>query len=159
MNRLSLHCITLPIPTLKHTVSVLSDGENITSVCFDLSGEYLPPDDLCLIAAREFSEYFSGTRREFDLPLKYHGSEFFIKLLNTLQTIPYGKTATYSELALMAGSRAVRATGSALKRNPLPILIPCHRIVPATGGYGNYGGGEFNDIKIFLMDLEKGRVK
>ena len=72
-----------------------------------------------------------------------------------MQKIPYGGRVTYKQAAEMAGSKAIRACGSALKRNPLPILIPCHRIVPASGGIGFYMGEEGIDIKKFLLETEE----
>ena len=83
------------------------------------------------------------------------GTPFFRSILTAVQKIPYGERVTYRQAAEMAGSKAVRACGSALKRNPLPILIPCHRIVPASGGTGCYMGTQGIDIKKFLLETEE----
>ena len=83
------------------------------------------------------------------------GTPFFRSILTAVQKIPYGERVTYMQAAEMAGSKAVRACGSALKRNPLPILIPCHRIVPASGGIGCYMGTQGIDIKKFVLETEE----
>jgi len=105
-------------------------------------------------ARRELEGYFAGTVRKFDLPLDWslvHG--FAMGVLKATARVPFGHVATYGEMAASAGSpRAARAAGNALHINPIPIVVPCHRIVPASGGIGGYGGGE--DRKRFLLDLE-----
>ena len=92
--------------------------------------------------------------RRFDLPVDWslvHG--FAVGVLRATARVPFGHVATYGEMAASAGSpRAARAAGNALHINPIPIVVPCHRIVPASGGLGGYGGGE--DRKRFLLDLE-----
>ena len=105
-------------------------------------------------ARRELEGYFAGTLRRFDLPIDWslvHG--FAVGVLKATARVPFGRVATYGEMAASAGSpRAARAAGNALHINPIPIVVPCHRIVPASGGIGGYGGGE--DRKRFLLDLE-----
>jgi methylated-DNA-[protein]-cysteine S-methyltransferase len=105
-------------------------------------------------ARRELEGYFAGTVRRFDLPIDWtlvHG--FAAGVLKATARVPFGHVATYGEMAASAGSpRAARAAGNALHINPIPIVVPCHRIVPASGGIGGYGGGE--DRKRFLLDLE-----
>jgi methylated-DNA-[protein]-cysteine S-methyltransferase len=94
-------------------------------------------------AARQLDEYFAGTRRVFDLPVDLrlaHG--FRLDVLRHLTAIPYGSTESYAEVATAAGSpRAVRAVGSACATNPLPIVVPCHRVVRSDGSLGGYLGG------------------
>ena len=106
------------------------------------------------VARRELEGYFAGTRRAFDLPIDWtlvHG--FALGVLRATARVPFGHVATYGEMAASAGSpRAARAAGNALHINPIPIVVPCHRIVPASGGIGGYGGGE--DRKKFLLELE-----
>ena len=103
---------------------------------------------------RELDEYFEGRRRRFDLRVDWslrHG--FQRKALQAARRIPIGETATYGELAARAGSpRAARAVGTAMATNPVPLVVPCHRVVPAGGGLGNYGGGV--DKKAWLLRLE-----
>lgn len=150
-----MNSITLAMP-INHTVTVISDGNNITNVVFDIQTDD-NPDSLCRLAAGQLTEYFAGKRRYFSLPydISLLGTPFFRSILTAITTIPYGERITYARAAQLAGSGAVRACGSALKRNPLPIIIPCHRIVPASGGTGNYMGGQGNDIKAFLLELEE----
>jgi methylated-DNA-[protein]-cysteine S-methyltransferase len=103
---------------------------------------------------RELDEYFERERREFDLPLDWRLSHGFrSKVLHGISGIPYGETATYAEMAAEAGSpNAYRAAGSACGSNPIPVVVPCHRVVPTGGGLGGYGGGL--DLKKYLLRLE-----
>jgi O-6-methylguanine DNA methyltransferase len=102
---------------------------------------------------QQLGEYFAGERREFDLPLRLLGTPFQRGIWEALLTVPCGKTATYGRLAAAAGRPgAVRAAGSAVGRNPVSIIVPCHRIVPAAGGVGNYGGGA--ERKRRLLEIE-----
>ena len=105
-------------------------------------------------ARRELDAYFRGMRHDFDLPIDWslvHG--FTRGVLQATARVPFGSVATYGEVAASAGSpRAYRAAGNALHINPIPIVVPCHRVVPASGGIGKYGGGE--ERKEYLLDLE-----
>lgn len=105
-------------------------------------------------AARELDEYFAGRRRAFDLPLDLSLAKGFrLEVLEHLRGIGYGRTETYTEVALAAGSpRAVRAVGSACATNPLPVIVPCHRVLRSDGSLGGYLGGL--DAKRALLDLE-----
>jgi methylated-DNA-[protein]-cysteine S-methyltransferase len=105
-------------------------------------------------AARELGEYFAGQRRAFDLPLDWRLSAGFRRtVLSHLPEIGYGATASYSAVAELAGSpRAVRAVGSACATNPLPVIVPCHRVILADGSLGRYLGGA--DAKRTLLTLE-----
>ncbi len=104
-------------------------------------------------ARRQLSEYFAGKRREFDLPLRLSGSEFQISVLEALQQIPYGETVSYGEIARRIGRpKAVRAVGAANGRNPIPIVVPCHRVIGSTGDLTGFGGGL--DTKEALLRLE-----
>jgi methylated-DNA-[protein]-cysteine S-methyltransferase len=104
--------------------------------------------------ARELDEYFTGRRREFTLPLDFalaHG--FRRAVLAHLREIGYGQTESYAAVAAAAGSpAAVRAAGTACARNPLPVVVPCHRVVRSDGSIGQYAGGA--DAKRTLLDLE-----
>lgn len=103
----------------------------------------------------ELSEYFQGKRREFDIPLAPHGSAFQRKVWNALLGIPYGTVCSYSDVARRIGEpTASRAVGHANGRNPIPIIVPCHRVVGANGSLTGYGGGLH--VKKFLLDLELG---
>ena len=91
---------------------------------------------------RQMGEYFSGTRREFTLPLAPRGTAFQIKVWNALSAIPYGQTRSYRDIALQAGSpSATRAVGGANHRNPISIIIPCHRVVGSSGSLTGYAFG------------------
>jgi methylated-DNA-[protein]-cysteine S-methyltransferase len=108
-------------------------------------------------AVQQFSEYFDGQRKQFSLPLHPEGTTFQMQVWQALQCVPFGKTCTYSELAAMSGnSKAVRAVGSVLHRNPLPILIPCHRVLPTSGKIGGFAWGV--DVKQLLLEIERHQV-
>jgi methylated-DNA-[protein]-cysteine S-methyltransferase len=93
-------------------------------------------------AARQLREYFAGKRSEFDLPLAPEGTAFQRSVWRQLQEIPYGETISYGELARRVGNpKASRAVGSANGANPLPIVIPCHRVIAGDGTLGGFGGG------------------
>jgi methylated-DNA-[protein]-cysteine S-methyltransferase len=97
--------------------------------------------------------YFEGKKVDFDLPLDPYGTPFQKKVWQALARIPFGATRTYGELAQELGT-SPRALGSACGRNPLPILIPCHRILASNGGLGGYSGLDGVDTKRFLLRLE-----
>ena len=105
-------------------------------------------------AAREVDEYFAGRRRRFDLPLDFRLSTGFRRIvLGRLPSIDFGKTVSYAQVASDVGSpRAFRAVGTACATNPLPVVVPCHRVVKSGGDLGNYRGGP--EAKRFLLDLE-----
>ena len=106
-------------------------------------------------AARELDEYFAGRRRAFDLPLDWRLSAGFRRtVLGHLPEIGYGQTASYSAVAALAGNpKAVRAVGTACATNPLPVVVPCHRVVRADGSVGGYLGGP--EAKRILLTLEE----
>ena len=100
----------------------------------------------------QMDEYFAGMRREFDLPFVLHGTDFQLAVWNAMRKIPYGEVRTYGEVAWMAGyPRAARAVGTACRKNPLLLIVPCHRVV-ASDGIGGYGGRP--DIKRAILRLE-----
>ncbi|MFJ9780015.1 methylated-DNA--[protein]-cysteine S-methyltransferase [Amycolatopsis sp. NPDC101161] len=105
-------------------------------------------------AARQLDEYFTGNRRSFDLPLDFRLARGFrLSVLEHLPEIDYGHTESYAEVAAAAGSpKAVRAVGTACALNPLPVVVPCHRVVRSDGSYGQYAGGE--EAKRTLLTLE-----
>lgn len=109
---------------------------------------------LLLEAETQLAEYFAGARRDFHLPLAPAGTEFQRKVWAALLEIPYGETRSYGEIAAQIGNpKACRAVGMANNRNPLPILIPCHRVIGADGSLVGYGGGL--NVKTVLLELEK----
>ncbi len=114
-------------------------------------------DNLCLNrAVRQLDEYFARSRRRFDLPLHPEGTPFQKKKVwQALSEIPYGAVRSYKEVGTaIEAPKAVRAVGGANNRNPIPILIPCHRVIGADGSMTGYGGGL--PIKQFLLELEAG---
>lgn len=105
-------------------------------------------------AIQQLSEYFAGKRTEFTLPLHPQGTAFQVAVWNALQTIPFGETRSYGEIASTIGKpKAARAVGLANNRNPLAIVIPCHRVIGANGNLTGYAGGL--DCKAFLLNLEQ----
>jgi methylated-DNA-[protein]-cysteine S-methyltransferase len=106
-------------------------------------------------ARRELDEYFEGRRSRFELPLDWRLSHpgFYRRVLRATARVPFGDVITYAEAAQRAGNpRAFRAAGTALGSNPIPIVVPCHRVIRAGGEIGNYGGGP--EMKRFLLELE-----
>jgi len=104
-------------------------------------------------AYMELSEYFSGKRRRFSVPVSPDGTEFQKKVWNALCSIPHGETRTYGEIAEALGNKnAARAVGMACNKNPIAIIIPCHRVVGKSGALTGYAGGL--DIKQKLLDIE-----
>jgi methylated-DNA-[protein]-cysteine S-methyltransferase len=104
---------------------------------------------------RELEDYFEGRRDHFDVPVdwKLTPAGFRNRALHAVARIPYGETRTYGQIAEQAGNaRAFRAAGTACGRNPIPLIVPCHRVVQTGGGIGNYGGGP--EMKRALLDLE-----
>ncbi len=105
--------------------------------------------------ARQLEEYFTGARRAFDIPLTLNGNPFEQRVWDELLTIPYGETASYGAIARRVGSpEAARAVGLANGRNPVAVIVPCHRVIGANGTLTGYGGGL--DRKRLLLDLESG---
>jgi methylated-DNA-[protein]-cysteine S-methyltransferase len=101
----------------------------------------------------QLAEYFAGERKDFDLPLSLSGTEFQVAVLEALQKIPYGETRSYGAVAKQIGRpKAVRAVGAANGRNPIPIIVPCHRVIGSTGDLTGFGGGL--DTKAELLRLE-----
>ncbi|HOZ25350.1 MAG TPA: methylated-DNA--[protein]-cysteine S-methyltransferase [Thermomonas sp.] len=117
-------------------------------------GDWHGGDNAILQATEaQLAEYFAGTRTRFDLPLAPRGTEFQLRVWQALARIPHGSTSTYAEQARAIGSPdAVRAVGAANGRNPLPIVLPCHRVIGTDGALVGFGGGL--PVKEFLLRLE-----
>ena len=104
-------------------------------------------------ASNQIDEYFNGTRKLFEIPFKLNVTPFYKKVLLEVQKVKYGDVASYGKIAQMAGNnKAARIVGTANAKNPLPIIIPCHRIISSNGNVGGYSGGL--DRKLFLLDHE-----
>ena len=150
---------------MKHTCSlntpigrlgITENGSGITDI-FLCGEENVPSKEetpLLRKAKQELNEYFSGRRRSFDLPLALQGTPFQLADWAALQTIPYGETRNYRQIAELIGKpKACRAVGGANNRNPVMIVVPCHRVIGTDGGLVGYGFGL--EAKRFLLELEK----
>lgn len=103
---------------------------------------------------KQIDEYFSGQRKEFTLPVKINATPYRKKVLKALLNVKYGQTVTYGQLAQLTGNpKAARAVGSAMRTNPLVLIVPCHRVLPAGGKLGNYSAGGAENKK-YLLALE-----
>lgn len=147
-------------PTPMGRITLASDGAAITNLVFgaaQLDGVETPTA-LTNEAANQIQEYLAGKRTVFDLPLAPAGTAFQQQVWRALQDIPYGTTRSYAQVAAAIGKpKAMRAVGGANNKNPLPILIPCHRVVGQNGDLVGYAAGV--GIKKFLLDLEGEHVQ
>ena len=135
-------------------ICVEDNGEKLISVKLCKNAENSTMSVLTKKAIHQLTEYFSGTRKSFDLPLEMNGTEFQKKVWNELCNIPYGETRSYKDIAEKIGNpKAVRAVGGANNKNKLMIIVPCHRVVGADGSLIGYAGGI--DAKQSLIELEK----
>lgn len=131
--------ISLPKASTKPTATLVSDKTAMPAAV--------------AAAVKQLEEYFAGERTQFDLPLELEGTPFQKDVWLAVGEIPYGKTISYAELATMVGRpTAFRAVGQANGSNPIPIVLPCHRVLASGGGIGGYGGGL--DMKRQLLALE-----
>jgi methylated-DNA-[protein]-cysteine S-methyltransferase len=118
-----------------------------------VDGHWLEDHSAFTEVVKQLTAYFAGERKEFDLPLVLEGTEFQKRVWTALQNIPYGETVSYKALAERIGSpRAVRAVGAANGANPIPIIIPCHRVIGNDGSLTGFGGGL--PVKKKLLELE-----
>ena len=140
-------------------VSIPDEDEDMTHsrLAARISPRILERPERLELARRELDEYFAGRRREFEVGLDWQlTAGFRRRVLEATARIPFGETSTYTAMAAAAGSpRAHRAAGSALGSNPLPVVVPCHRVLRLGGGLGGYGGGL--DVKETLLRLEGAR--
>lgn len=139
-------------------IAITENGTAITGLYF--SKEKFPKDaeeketTLLKEAAKQLNEYFYRKREKFELPLAPNGTEFQQKVWKALMDIPFGETRSYGEIAVNVGNpKAARAVGMANNRNPIPIFIPCHRVIGANGKLVGYGGGL--EIKEYLLKIEE----
>ena len=142
--------------TMKTPVGEITIEEKDGSITRIYPGvtEALGNASVLIKAKQQLEEYFSGKRKTFDLPLAPNGTEFQQKVWRALLEIPYGKTATYGELAEAVGNpKAARAAGMALNKNPIPIIIPCHRVIGKNGTLTGFAWGV--EAKKYLIVLEQ----
>lgn len=144
-------------------LAIEENGIAITKIHFinkDEKEEIRQTNETILLkeAIKQINEYLDGKRSSFDLPLELKGTEFQNKVWNALKEIPSGETKSYGEIARRIGNeKASRAVGMANNKNPIPIIIPCHRVIGSNGKLVGYAGGL--DIKEKLLDLEKNYIK
>ena len=133
-------------------ITVFANESCVTAIKFEQSGSS-KPNTVTNEAIKQLSEYFSGKRSKFTVALAPDGTEFQKNVWNALLKIPYGKTLAYSDVARMIGNeKAYRAVGNANANNPIPVMIPCHRVIASDGGLGGYSSGI--ERKAFLLKLE-----
>ena len=142
------------------TLRLVAGKDGLRAILFGESESGVPGDGdahpVFRAAIEQLSAYFAGSLREFRLPLEMAGTDFQMRVWRMLRDIPYGETRSYRDLAVALGNpAAVRAVGAANGANPLPIVIPCHRVIGANGSLVGYGGGLA--LKKRLLELERGR--
>ncbi|MBX3227499.1 MAG: methylated-DNA--[protein]-cysteine S-methyltransferase [Labilithrix sp.] len=129
------------------------ENDALTAVLFGVVPDDSPHDDAPLLEARrQLDAYFAGTRARFDLPLAPRGTPFQLRVWRALRAIPYGETTSYGALARKIGDTGPRAVGAANGRNPIPVIVPCHRVIGADGSLTGFGGGL--PTKRWLLDHE-----
>ncbi len=137
-------------------LTIVADDKGLTQILFGpqtVEGAVRRPSALTNTAATQLQEYFAGKRREFDLPLNPRGTDFQLKVWGELSRIPYGQTRTYAQIAEAVGNpKGFRAVGLANNKNPLPIVVPCHRVIGAGGKLVGYAAGL--KVKRYLLELE-----
>ncbi|WP_336664441.1 methylated-DNA--[protein]-cysteine S-methyltransferase [Elizabethkingia meningoseptica] len=142
------------IASNKGLVAIIWEGEDYkrTKLSVPVKDDKHP---ILIQTEKELNEYFNNKRTTFDIPLDFKGTEFQIRVWEALLNIPYGVTKSYGDLARILGDiKAVRAVGGALNKNPISIIVPCHRVVGISGNLVGFAGGLNN--KSILLDLEQG---
>ena len=144
--------------TVLGKIGIGEDGTGITNLYFDKEivskDAHIHESELLKQAGKQLQEYLHGERTRFDLPLSPAGTVFMQSVWRALQEIPYGETRSYQDIAQKIGNpKASRAVGLANNRNPIPIIIPCHRVIGKDGTLTGYAGGLAT--KQFLLDREK----
>ncbi len=125
-------------------IEIISDSENLVSVNFvdKQSQKNVKGNKVTIATRKQLREYFKGKRKEFDLPILFNGTDFQKKVWDALLEIPFGAVATYSDIANMINNpKGVRAVGLANSKNPISIIVPCHRVIGKNGKLTGYAGG------------------
>ncbi len=148
-----------PIPDVILTLT--ADDNNLLRIDFGVqrpTNAIEKATPILVLTAQQLEEYFHGLRRDFTIPIKTNGTQFQQQVWQALTYIPYGMTHTYKELAAAIGKpKASRAVGSACNRNPLPIVIPCHRVIGSSGNLTGYAGGL--ELKAMLLKMEENFIR
>lgn len=145
MSQISFHS---PVGEL----SIAEDEDFIVSVDWGW-GSIQEETPLLQEAKKQFDAYFDGQLKQFNLPIRPFGTAYQLKVWKALQTIPFGETRSYQELAQIVGG-SPRSIGGANGANPIPLIIPCHRVI-GKSGLGGYSGGEGIETKEYLLNMEK----
>ncbi|MEP6481314.1 MAG: methylated-DNA--[protein]-cysteine S-methyltransferase [Rhodoglobus sp.] len=142
-------------------IEITSDGDAITSLSIERAGDlplrHLPERSTGVLdrAVAQLGEYFAGARHDFDLPVTLQGTEFQRAVWARLREMPFGGVMSYGEIGSATGrATAGRAVGGAVGANPIPIIVPCHRVLGADGRITGYSGGEGIPTKVWLLDHE-----
>jgi methylated-DNA-[protein]-cysteine S-methyltransferase len=131
-----------------------ANDEGLTRISFRVEETEDKSSPLLALAIRQLDEFFAGKRTAFDVPLALRGTPFQLEVWHTLLRIPYGATRTYAQIAESIGRPAAsRAVGAANGANPIPIIVPCHRVIGSNGSLTGFGGGI--DVKRWLLDFER----
>jgi len=147
--------ITTPVGAL----SLSSNGRAITRVAWIRDGaptQDCPSDPILDAAAREIAQYFAGSLTRFTTPVHLEGSTLQLGVWKVMRAIPCGQVLTYGDVARAVGSEP-QAVGTACGQNPIPVIVPCHRVVGAGGKLTGFSGGNGIETKAFLLDLESGQ--
>lgn len=147
--------ITTPVGTL----TLSSNGRAITRVTWFRAGDDVgnaDSDPILEAAKAEIDQYFSGRLTEFQTPVHLEGSPLQLSVWQAMRTIPFGQVLTYGDVAKAVGSEP-QAVGTACGQNPIPVIVPCHRIVGAGGKLTGFSGGNGIETKAYLLDLESGQ--
>jgi len=149
-----MHGIETPIGPLL----LSAEGGRLSGVSFADSPHARSSDPVLLEAEAQLHDYFAGRLQRFELPLAPRGTDFQLSVWQALLELPYGSTSTYSKLAAVIGRpSACRAVGAANGRNPLAVIVPCHRVIGASGELTGYGGGLERKRVLLALEAGKGR--
>jgi O-6-methylguanine DNA methyltransferase len=144
---------SLYLPEFLAGLTLLAGPRGLRAIQFGERSGADMPGPVVLSAGRQLREYFNGERRSFDVPLDLEGTPFQLAVWRALLEIPYAQTSSYRDIAIAVNRpKGFQAIGQANTRNPIPIIVPCHRVVNADGSPGGYGGGP--DRKRELLQLE-----
>lgn len=158
---MNVYLYQLDTPTGK--LDLIADQQHLLAILWEIDQAKRVPlperervfeHELLLNAAQQLQQYFAGNRQQFDLPMRFQGTEFQQQVWQALNTIPFGQTRSYQQIATQINRpKAVRAVGSAIGRNPMSIMVPCHRVIGSSGKLTGFAGGL--DNKRLLLDLEQ----